>query len=194
MVKDVGYLTMKNPVRYFRHSPAMFSHTPERFVEVAENGAQKTLWNMMNNLTRDWYWFLCREFDLKAYNIEAGFFYKNTKNRLGDAWQTAAGKFPNQTLKQHYIRYNLAHFRAAPLEMYFDTIPHEVAHCITAQIYWNEIYNLGHGQEWQEIMSFIGLGTNATTSLDEPVRKNVLNCCEDLNQNLTLRYSANETW
>lgn len=61
------------------------------------------------------------------------------------------------------IRFNPYHFAKHPEENMLETIPHEVAHYITDQIYG--IKNIRpHGKEWQAVMNKFGVEPKRTFS------------------------------
>lgn len=183
----------KYPHAYFENSPAMFSHPYDRFEEVAQNGSQKVLWTMLNNLTRDWYWFLCKEFGIQAHKIDVGFFPKKNIKHWGDSTFYIVGEFPQRTLTRHFIRYDLVATRFSPDIQYFDTIPHEVCHAIASQIYLNEINNVGHNKEWKEIMEYIGLKPLEAMSMPKDKVESFKTYTEIIQPTLSKSY-ANEVW
>jgi len=83
-------------------------------------------------------------------------------NVLFDLKGRAAGMY-KVTRKQKVIRFNPYHFAKFPEENMNDTIPHEVAHYVTDQIYG--LRNIRpHGREWQAVMLKFGLEPKRTFS------------------------------
>ena len=186
MESYISFRYKNHPELYFQKSP-YFSHKYNRFDEISRTGSQKVLWTVLNNLSRDWYWFLCNEFGLKGYKLDVGFLAETSDRRLGEHCISAWGKFPDYKISRHKIRYNLAYCRVNPSIMFFETIPHEVCHAITQEMYLNEIESLGHGIKWQEIMEFIGLEPHEFSKVDEKSQELAHNYYEILHDDLVLK-------
>lgn len=155
------------PEMFFSRCPA-FSHTPERFQDICVNGgSQKVLLNLLSNLSRDWYWYFCRQFELTSVSMAINFLPeektpvirdKESKKLLfGDCAPWTSGKNPDKKLHLFQVRFNLRTCRANPMQVYFNTIPHEICHALQAHLYLNELEYLDHGKEFMEIIQYIGL-------------------------------------
>jgi len=198
MLTNVDYQISRNPSRFFKHSPESLSHRFERFEEVAENGTQKVLWTMCNNLVRDWYWYGCREFGLKAEKIEANFFPRNNLTLkqfmiiMGDCGQYIQGKFPDRIITKHSIRISMPVLRAFPGEIYFLTIPHEVCHALAEQIYNKEIRCVLHGTEWSDIMDYFGIPVESTVHTEQMRKIIEKSSIENVSESLSVTYPYEE--
>lgn len=151
----IPYYYKKYPQQYFEKSP-VFSHKYFRFEEIARQGSQKQLWTILNNTVRDWYWFLCREFDLKAYPIDTYFFPLKVLS-FGDAYENIHRENGKEFIIRHIIRINLNAIRHVPELFYFQVIPHEVCHAIADNVYWEDDTRPFHDSRWADFMEYIGL-------------------------------------
>lgn len=179
------------PSRFFRRSPIFYSYY--EFEKACENGTQECLLGHLEYLAKDWYAFLCREFYLESvpcvvlFFPEKKFTVKPKVITTGDCGFGAVGELPDRVITTHWFRYSLEVCRLFPGQMFFDTIPHEVAHAIANQLFVNDVENVGHGKEWKEVMDFIGITSSDSVEIGETIALEKFS--EPVQSSLSVKYS-----
>lgn len=109
---------------------------------------EKERFNMVRT-GRDCYFSLCDKFGAMPEDIEWELFINGPDtNSAGFCTRIpATGKI--------IVAINVAHIMILPTDTFGRVIPHEVAHAFARTIYPDK--SIGHGEEWKDIMNFMGV-------------------------------------
>lgn len=126
--------------------------------------------NRIKRVTEDLYYQVCREFYIPNPITPSVRLFRSP---LGDVSQLILAKcITNIEDNYLYLCFNAGLYVHDPAHLFNVTIPHEIAHALVDQIFPEKLGIVHHGQEWKEMMEYMGLPAKefADYSLNEAVR------------------------